>query len=114
MRRYMVKKSIDKYGSTMEILDNENNVITKTKAFIQPSRYVNKNTFGYQYLKMGKADIDTFLYIGPADVRIDTMPFDTVLKCNDDLYIIKRAQKVCFEDEIIYVWGLLQKYVPEN
>lgn len=114
MRSAIVRNSINKYGSTVEILDDKNQVKLTTKALIQPSRYVNKNTFGYQYLKMGKADIDTFTYIGPSEIRIDTFPFDTVLRCNENLFIVKRAQKICFEDEVLYVWGLLQKYVPEQ
>lgn len=114
MRRELVRSSINKYGSTVEVLDGSNNLKTTTKALIQPSRYVNKNTFGYQYLKMGIADIDTFLYIGMPEVRIDTFPLDTILRCNNDLYTIKRAQKVCFADETIYVWAMLQKYVPDD
>lgn len=115
MRRDVsVRSLIKQHGSTVEVLDGLNNLKATTKAMIQPSRYVDKNTFGYQYLKLGIADINTFIYTGMPDVRIDTFPIDTILRCNGDLYTIKRAEKICLADEVLYIWAILQKYVPDD
>lgn len=114
MRAEVVKSSIQKYGTAIEVINPSDNSKISTKAFIQPSRYVNKLNFGYQQLKIGRADLDTYIYIGPADVRVDTFPSNTLIKTKDDTFVLKRAQKMCFQDELIYIWGILQKYIPDN
>ena len=115
MKRQRVNQAIHQFGCTVEIeVVGSGAKKETTKAFIQPIRSISKAEAGQSFLNLGSYDDTTYLYIGPAEIRIDTYPFNTIVRTNECAYTIKRAQAVCFQDEILYIWGVLQKYVEES
>lgn len=114
MRNQSVNQRIDQYGCSVQIISEDANIHQTVKAIIQPLRSAHKLNHGMEYLQAGCVDKNSFLYIGPAGVRVDTYPFDTKMIAHDDTYTLQRAQKFCFNDEILYIWAVLRKYVPEE
>ena len=105
--------AIEEYGRTVEIISPEMTTKT-TKAFIQPLKYKNSSYITDKYTNIGKIDNSNFLYIGKNDVRLDLYSINTIVKTNEESYIVKRAQKVCVGDEIVYIWAILQLYTQEE
>lgn len=109
MDKYIIN-TIEDYGRSVEIISS--GMVTKTtKAFIQPLRYNNSSYVGGKYVNLGKVDETNFLYIGKNDVRLDLYPLNTIIKTDEESYVVKRAQKVCIKDDIVYIWAILQLYV---
>lgn len=101
-----VKKIINKCGSDAKIyLDTQ---IVETIASIQPLRYKYNSYLTDEHINAGVADKSKYLYIGPPDVRLDNFPEDTLIKNWSGDYILKSAGKFCSENEIIYIWGVLE------
>ena len=110
--KYIIN-TIEDYGRSVEIMSPE--IVTKnTKAFIQPLRYKDSSYIGGKYINIGKVDTTSFLYIGKKDVRLDLYPLNTIIKTNEESYVVKRAQKVCIKDDIVYIWAILKLYVEEE
>lgn len=108
-----VDMMIDKYG--IEVSVSCNDMATQsTKAFIQPLRKKGNSYYGDEGYDLGVIDESHYLYIGKKDVRLDLYPFDTVLEANEDKYVLKKAHKVCIGQDIIYIWGIVQKYNGED
>lgn len=78
------------------------------RAFIQPLRYQNRLTVEESYLPDGYFDGAHCLYIGPAEARIDQLPFDAAVYHGGERYLIKRARLVSLGDEALYLWAVLQ------
>lgn len=112
MDKYIIN-TIEDYGRSVEIISPE--MVTKTtKAFIQPLRYKDSSYLGGKYINLGKTSGTSFLYIGKNDVRVDLYPLNTIVRTSEESYIVKRAQKVCIKDNIVYIWAILQLYVEEE
>ena len=103
-----VSSIINKLGEKVTVI-SQNNEREETKAFIQPSRYKDDSYYGGKCLDLGFNVGDSYLYIGSKDVRIDQYPFNTIIESESDKYVVKRAQKVEFNNDVLYVWAILQK-----
>lgn len=99
---------IGRYGQQCEIVVSGNDRLVKTKAFLNPLLYKNKIYIGGTYLPDGFYDGGHYLYIGRASVRLDNLPFGSVVKFGSDTYIIKRAEQYIVAGECIYTWAVLQ------
>ncbi|MDQ5983841.1 MAG: hypothetical protein RUMPE_00870 [Eubacteriales bacterium SKADARSKE-1] len=112
MDKYIIN-TIEEYGRSVEIISPE---MTKkiTKAFIQPLRYKNNSYVGGKYIDLGKVDETNFLYIGKNDIRLDLYPLNTIIKTDEESYVVTRAQKVCIKEDIAYIWAILKLYVEEG
>ena len=118
MRGEKVLDILNKYGSDIEVINNsiENSVPKKkSKAFIQPLRYQDQNFMGMKFLDSGILNGANYLYIGSYDLRLDLYPINnTIIKTSIDSFVLKRAQKVCLKNDILYIWAILQHYVEEG
>lgn len=111
-----VARLLEHWGQKVQVVtaDEAGNALVKEgKAFIQPLRYKNKMYLGGNYLPPGYADGGHYLYIGGPKQRIDLAPFDTVVRTAAESYAVKKAEKVCLKDEVLYVWAVLQRYTEE-
>jgi len=108
-----VDMMIEKYGEEVSISCNDM-ASQSTKAFIQPLRKKGNSYYGDYGSDLGIIDESNYLYIGKKDVRLDLYPFDAVIESNEDKYILKKAHKVCIGSDIIYIWGIIQKYSGED
>lgn len=103
---------IRKCGERVEVMVNGTAV--ETFASIQPIKYKNRSYFSEKYLKLGNTDETNYVYMGEPIVRLDLLPFDTIVRSSGESYVVKRAQKVCVGRQIIYIWGILQRYIEEE
>lgn len=103
-----VTYAINRFGCAVKIT-NSDGTEENFKAFIQPLRHKDHSFYGGKCAETGFTVGANFLYIGPKNVRIDQYPFNTILKTNEESYIVKRAQKVCFKNKILYIWAILQR-----
>lgn len=102
---------IERYGRRVQI--EENGVLKKTRAIIQPLRYKNKMYVSGSFLPPGFADGGHYLYLGNAWARLDLLPADTLIRTDEESYLLKRGEKVLLGDEILYIWAILQSYVED-
>ena len=108
-----ITRAIESFGRAVKVVSSDATEET-TKAFIQPFRHKDYSYYGGKCIDIGFNTGANYLYIGSKDVRIDKYPFNTVIKTNDESYTIKRAQKVCLKDEVLYIWAVLQKCEEEE
>jgi hypothetical protein len=111
-RRAQIGRLLQRYGDLVEIRGEERAL--QVNAWIQPLRYKNKMYLGGTYLPDGYLDGGHFLYLGPAETRLDQMPSDTVLSRQGVRYMIQRVEPVWFANEILYIWAILQICGEEN
>lgn len=104
-----VSKIIKNWGRPIQVV-LENDKEEKSKAFIQPFRHKDYSHYGGNCTNIGFNSETEYLYIGPKDIRIDKYPFNTIIKTSDESYIVKRAQKVCFKEDVLYIWAILQRH----
>lgn len=109
-----VLNTIRCFGQSVEVLEPNSSVGVKTKAFIQPLRYKDKMYMGGIYIEPGFLDGSGYLYIGASDVRLDTMPFNSLIKTKECNYVIRKARAVYFQEEILYIWAILQLCIEEE
>lgn len=100
------KNIINACGSKTQIILESG--IVDTIASVQPLRYKSKADFNNEYVSAGFADTSRYLYVGPADVRVDTYPIDTIIKNTNGDYVLKSAGKFCYKNEILYIWAVLE------
>lgn len=108
-----VTSVINRFGKSVEIISKKDTNVS-TKAFIQPLRYKDQMYMGGKCIDIGYINGKSYLYIGSKDVRLDLYPFNTILKTNEDNYVVKRAQAVYLGEDILYVWAIIQVYVEDN
>ena len=110
--KFSASRLINLYGQTVTI--ENGNVSASTKAFIQPLRHSDKRTISGSYTETVIDNSEQFLYIGNPDIRLDTFPLDTTsITAGTDVYILKKADKICFSDEVLYIRAILSKEVEE-
>lgn len=102
-------RAIKRWGQSIQVV-LEDGTEECSKAFIQPIRHKNYSYYGGKCTDIGFNPEAEYLYIGPKEVRLDQYPFNTVVKTNDESYIVKRAQKVCIKENILYIWAILQRH----
>lgn len=108
-RKAIVKSRISEFGQNVTItIPSQDNKTIKTIAFIQPLRQTSKAYQWNNSLDSGFIDLSNYVYIGPYDVRLDNFPGDTILESNDKKYTIQKTDTLTINDEIIYVWAVLQ------
>lgn len=105
-RRAQIDRLLRRYGDLVEI--RQKGDLLQVNAWIQPLRYKNKMYLGGTYLPDGYWDGGHFLYIGPAGVRLDEMPPDTLLYRQGRCFCIQRAEPIGFANEVLYLWAILQ------
>lgn len=104
-----IRGLLRKCGRKAVLVDEATGKAAEARAVIQPLRYRNNAHTGGVYLPPGFADTENYLYLGPADPPVDDYQRNGFVKANREEYTIRRAQRVYFEDQCVYVWAILQK-----
>ena len=79
-------------------------------AFLQPLRYKNKLYMTGDFTPIGRNTQDLYLYIGPKEHDISQSPETyTIHDQLGNTYIIDRAEKILFRNEVIYIWAIIRK-----
>lgn len=79
-------------------------------AFIQPLRYKNKLYMNGGFTPIGKNTEEVFLYLGPKEQNFcDDYSNFIIVDSEQKKYIIERAEKVFFKNEVIYIWAIIRK-----
>ncbi len=113
MRSRVLRHLMGRYGQSVEVAPQGAPPRT-VNALIQPLRYRSRRYFDGDFLPGGTLDSRHFLYIGPADVRIDLMRGTVLVERTPDKYVVRRSEAVFLSNECIYVWAVLQPYVEEE
>ena len=71
-RRAQIGRLLQWYSDLVEI--HREGQVLQVSAWIQPLRYKNKMYLSGTYLPDGYLDGGHFLYLGPAEARLDQMP----------------------------------------
>lgn len=108
-----VEASIKRYGQNVTIINAESNGQFSTKAFIQPLRYKDETYMGGKFKNIGQIKGSNYLYIGTRDIRLDKFPINTIIKSSEDQFVLKRAEKVYFNNKVFYIWAILQPLIKE-
>lgn len=108
-----VRASINKYGQKVIIIDSENNNQLITRAFIQPLRHKDETYMGGKCKNIGQVRGKKYLYISNNDVRLDKFQLNTIIQTSENKFVLKRAEKVYFKEDVFYIWAILQPYVKE-
>ena len=113
VRSTRIQRLIARYGRTVTLEDSAGEKET-AKAMIQPLRYKNKMYLEGSFLPPGYLDGGHYLYLGEASLRLDLRARDTVIKTDEESYLLKSGEKVCIGDEVLYIWAVLQPYVEDT
>ena len=107
-----VKTSILKYGQTITLIDGNEEIVSTSKAFIQPLRSDYQSPLYEDYQE--DKSIEQFLYIGLPEVDLINMPSETLIKTDDMTYTIKKVENVYLSEKVIYERAVLEKYIAEE
>ncbi|MBR1779264.1 MAG: hypothetical protein IJ758_02020 [Clostridia bacterium] len=108
-----VDMMIEKYGESVTI-QAPDMVSQTTKAIIQPLRKKGGSYYADAGSDLGIIDDSCFLYIGKKDVRLDLYPFGTTVIAESEKYVLKKAHKVNVGENIVHIWGIIQRYNGED
>lgn len=115
MKKYAaVRRMIRFCGRNVKLVMEATGEIKNVRAVIQPLRYRNNANAGGIYLPPGFSDLENYLYLGPADKPLDPYRKAGYVEANGESYLIRRTQRVYFEDQCVYVWAILQKRHEEE
>lgn len=115
MKKYAaVQKLMRLCGRNVKLVTEATGESENVRAVIQPLRYRNNANAGGVYLPPGFSDLENYLYLGPADRPIDRYQKTGYVEANEERYLIRRAQRVYFEDQCVYIWAILQKRHEED
>lgn len=98
------------HGNTVYLTGADGWQSNTFKAFIQPLRYKNKLYQQGEHTPIGINRNDVYLYLGPADH--DLTKLDNTHRIHDrenNKYMIDRAEKIRFNDSILYIWAIIRK-----
>lgn len=84
------------------------------KAFLQIMRYKNKIYIDLPQGEIGRRDNGCFLYIGPPEYDFTEKINLTKINFGGSVYRVKRAQKVYFGDEPLYIWAVLYRTIKDG
>ena len=105
-----IDKIIQNFGMSVYLKNNADWNSPIFNAFIQPLRYKNKLYMSGDFTPIGRNPQDVYLYIGPKSH--DLTKFDSSYRiCDSDgnTYMIERAEKITFKNEIVYIWAIIRK-----
>ena len=102
---------IEKYGQSINI--EHNNEQIKSKAFIQPVRYKNKQFLDYMYGVGGLNEQSNYLYLGKPENAIGQKDFVIINAC-DKRFCVVSSDMVFFKDTPLYEWAVLRVYHGEK
>lgn len=102
-------KIIKKYGRSVTVCDNKNNVIQKTKCIIQPLRYKNKMYTQGTPTEIGLAQSGYYLMIAPSTLQLNDIDENCYIADSHMTFHLDRNEKVYFGDSVMYIWAILRE-----
>ena len=100
--RSIIERVIRDYGSTVVAVRGEER--TTFRAFLQLVTSKSWQNMERAIGPLGEIPRGQYLYLGPADQPIAQADY---LQCGDRKFLVRRAEALLFQDEPVYVWGLL-------
>ncbi len=105
-----ISKTINQYGNAVYITGPDDWKSSSYRAFIQPIRYKTKLYMEGDHTPIGNNHNDVYLYIGPADHRLDRLDRRyRIHDKEDNRYMIDRAERIIVNDKALYIWAILRK-----
>ena len=103
------------YGNTVYLSGADGWKSPLFKAFLQPLRYKNKLYQQGEITPLGVNRNDVYLYLGPADHDLTKLNSTHRIHDSDkNSYMIDRAEKIKFNDQILYIWAIIRKTTEVN
>ena len=96
-------------GQKVTLIESQTGKEKTFRAVIQPLRYRNNAHTGGNCLPPGFADTENYLYLGPADPPVFEYRGKGFLQASGQRFLIRRGPPVYLENQIAYVWAVLQK-----
>ena len=110
-----IDRIIQKFGMSVHIENQEGWVSPTFNTFIQPLRYKNKLYMTGDVTPIGKNTQDVYLYIGPREHDLTKFNFFyRIYDADNNSYIIDRAEKVTFKNEVVYIWAIIRKTTEDK
>lgn len=105
-----IDKIIQNFGASVYIKNQEDWTSPVFNAFIQPLRYKNKLYMAGDFTPIGRNTQDVYLYIGPKNHDLTNLDASyRIFDANDISYMIDRAEKITFKNEVVYIWAIIRK-----
>lgn len=101
-----IGETINRYGSRVKIEHNGSTVTAN--AFVEPLRYRNRIYIGGQRRTLGKAQRQSYLYIGNADHKL--IENKSVIETQGGKYIVKRSETYYVKNFPVYEWAILYPF----
>lgn len=105
-----IDKIIQSFGMSVYLKNNADWKSPVFNAFIQPLRYKNKLYMSGDFTPIGRNPQDVYLYIGPKSHDLTALDSSyRICDANANAYMIERAEKIMFKNEIVYIWAIIRK-----
>ncbi len=109
------KKIMSKYGRDVSLHTSDGWTSGVYSAFLQPLRYKNKMYLEGINTEIGSTEQGYYLYIGPADHNLKSLPYDAWIKdFEGNKYHISKAEKVFLGNDELYIWAIIKSIEEEN
>ena len=109
MYRELTESMIKAYGRECEIKIGSSSQKINCRAFVNPLFYKNKSMSENPVFFDGFYSGGYWQYIGQADVELDNMPFGTTVVCDNEEFLIKRAERFFIDNTAVYTMAVLKK-----
>ncbi len=106
---------IKQFGRDVSLHMNDGWTSGTYSAFLQPLRHKNKMYIEGIQTNIGFSDSGYYLYIGPSNHNLCTLPKDAWIKDSDNKkYYINKAEKMFFRNKIMYIWAIVRGIEEEE
>ena len=99
----MVEKIIKAYGTMLVLICQDGSHFT-LRAFLQPRKALSQRNAIKRISPLGEIPGDTYLFICTADCKAQVG--DTLRQNSKTYYEVRQVEKVMYNDEPLYLWGL--------
>ena len=107
-----LQSPISTYGQDITLMDANKEIISTSKALIQPLRSDYQSPLYKDYQE--KDNIEHFLYIGPPEVDLRNLPSSTLIEADSVIYKIKKIENVFLSNMVVYERAVLEEYTSEE
>lgn len=105
-----IERIMKKYGRKITAADCCGNTVDEKYCFVQALRYKNKMYTEGTPTEIGVNDSGYYLFLGPADMRIDEIGDRGYLTDGDKKFHIDRSEKIYFRNKVFYIWAVLKEH----
>lgn len=108
-----IRRSLDRHGRPVTVIIGTEP--SQCHAMILPLRYKNKQYLEADVTEFGIKDNSRSVYIGPVtpDFSPQTLWTETLVRTDERVYTVARADHIYFGDEPAYLWAILVNTTEE-